>query len=81
MNVKTNPVPTAMLPDMITITTTQQDQLPLSDTLLRNEILDLVLQRKINLTDGLWDIALPVQNKYIFLQPSTDQYLLNFNQY
>ena len=81
MNVKTNPVPTAMLPDMITITTTQQDQLPLSDTLLRNEILDLILQRKINLTDGLWDIALPVQNKYIFLQPSTDQYLLNFNQY
>ena len=30
MNVKTNPGPTVMLLDMITITTTQQGQLPLS---------------------------------------------------
>ena len=33
----------------------------------------LTLQGKRNLTDGLWDIALLVQNKYIVPKTSKDQ--------
>ena len=33
----------------------------------------LILQVYRNLTDGLWDIALPVKNEYIVPTPSKDQ--------
>ena len=43
---------------------------------MKNEY--FILQGKINLTDGLWYIIPPVQNKYIVPEPSKDQYYTVF---
>ena len=112
MNVETKPGPTVTLPDMSTITDTQQGQLPLSPKSLneskKTEVINdlhssslisfgqlwdnkcklilykrhffimkyeyFILQVKVYLTDGLWYISLPVQNRYIVPQPIKYKY-------
>ena len=113
INVKTEPGPTVTLPDMITITATQQGQLPLSSIILTqaavlNDLHSssrisfcqpcddnckvisekrhcyvmkdgyLILQVKVSLTDGFWDITLPVQKKYVVPKLSKYQYFTVF---